>query len=260
MKDNEWTMRYYDYHSHYEYYMNLEAVKDLAPEGDERILDLGCGDGKLSEFIQSYYGATVLGIDSNADCVTVARKFGVNAHVENAQNIQFDREFDAVFSNCALHCILRQQDVIMRVFNALKPGGRFVAAMGGVNNAINIRLAVAEILAERNIDFFEREPHIYPTSDEQRERLRRAEFDVIKCSLSEGSSPMPARIVRDWFDACWRFDEILSDLSASDRNEVISSIVERLSSKFCNTNGELEIDWSQLNFVAVKPGCSPIKD
>lgn len=242
-------MRYYDY---YEYCLGMEAMQDLAPEDNERILDLGCGDGKLSEIIE-IEGATVLGIDNNADRVKAAQERGIDAHVVDAQSMQFDCEFDAVFAHYSLHCILRQQDVIPRVFNALKPGGRFVAVMAGEGNAICIRRAIAEMLAERDINFFERDPSIYPTSDEQRKLLREAGFNVIKCNLRKGSSPMSLTDVKDWFATHWRFDEILFDLSDSDRDEVINNIVERLSPKFCNADGAWMIEGAQINFVAIKP-------
>ena len=228
-----------------------EVMQDLDPKEGEYILDLGCGDGELSFVIQ--FDATVLGIDIDANRVEDARRRGVEARVEDAQNIQFDCEFDAVFSNKALHYMPRQQDVVMRVFNALKPGGRFVAAMGGVGNVISVRQAVAEILEERNINFFERESCVYPTPDEQRERLENAGFNVTKCELRTRSSTMSSTDIREWFNVCWHFDKILFDLSVSDRNEIVSSMVERLNSNLCDTDGKWTVEGVLLHFVALKP-------
>ena len=238
-----------------EYYWHLshlEEIQDLDSKRDEYILDLGCGDGKKS-FVIEDSGATVLGIDINASSVKDAQNRGIDARVEDAQNMQFNCKFDAVFSSNALHYILRQDNIIERVFKALKPGGRFVATMGAKDNFLSIRQAVAVILEEHSIDFFKREPWIYPTSDEQCERLKKAGFNVIKCTLHTGEESVRAEYIREWFDTFWSFDKVLSDLSDSDRNKVISSMIEQLNSQFCNADEMWTVDYAQLKFVAIKP-------
>ena len=246
---DHWNSEDYARHANYVSALTQEVMQDLAPQQGEQILDLGCGDGELAAFIQNN-GATVLGIDSSASLVAAAQARGVNAHVKDAQDIQFECEFDAVFSNAALHWMPRQQDLIIRVFNALRPGGRFVAEMGGAGNINLIRQALTEILAERGIDFSTRDPWVFPTPDEQRKRLQKAGFNVIKCGLRKRPTLLPTD-VRGWFDTYCR--EILSDLSASDCNEAINNMVERLRPQICDTDGKWTVDYVRLNFVAIKP-------
>ena len=80
-----------------------EAVLDLLnPQPGERILDLGCGDGALTEKIAAV-GAQVVGVDGSHDMVSAAKRRGIDSHVADAYSLNFHSEFDAVFSNAALH-------------------------------------------------------------------------------------------------------------------------------------------------------------
>src|SRR5229473_5217581 len=109
-----------------------QAVFDLlSPRRGERILDLGCGDGALTEKIVAA-GAQVVGVDASSDMVSAAKRLGLDARVMDAHNLGFNSEFDAVFSNAAMHWMKHDPDaVIQGVCRALKPGGRFATEMGG---------------------------------------------------------------------------------------------------------------------------------
>ena len=74
----------------------------LAPKAGERILDLGCGDGVLTQKLVEA-GASVLGTDADPAMVAAARAKGLDAEVMDGQRLTFDGGFDAVFSNAALH-------------------------------------------------------------------------------------------------------------------------------------------------------------
>src|SRR5580698_8042859 len=83
----------------------------LTPQPGERILDLGCGDGQLTAKIVAV-GAEVVGVDDSAEMVEGARSKGIDARICNAETLPFTSEFDAVFSNAALHWV-RNQDVML---------------------------------------------------------------------------------------------------------------------------------------------------
>ena len=91
----------------------------------ERILDLGCGDGVLSTEL-ALTGAQVIGVDASPELVIAARARGVDAQVMDGHALSFDGEFDAVFSNAALHWMREPDRVLAGVRRALKPGGRLV--------------------------------------------------------------------------------------------------------------------------------------
>src|SRR6202521_2818548 len=83
----------------------------LAPQAGERILDLGCGDGALTAKLAAM-GCDVIGVDSSAQQIAAARALGLEARVVDCKKLEFDSEFDAVFSNAALHWMKRPADVI----------------------------------------------------------------------------------------------------------------------------------------------------
>ncbi|MGD0076678.1 MAG: methyltransferase domain-containing protein, partial [Candidatus Binataceae bacterium] len=78
----------------------------LAPKRGERILDLGCGDGALTEKLAAT-GAIVVGVDGSGEMVAAARARGLDARVMDGQALEFDHEFDAVLSNAAIHWMRR---------------------------------------------------------------------------------------------------------------------------------------------------------
>ena len=96
-------------------------VEALNPQPGERILDLGCGDGFLTRRIAES-GATVVGVDSSPQMVAAAREQGMEARCVNAESLPFDQEFDAVFSNAALHWMRDQDAVLQGVRRAAQPG------------------------------------------------------------------------------------------------------------------------------------------
>ena len=114
----------------------------LAPQSGEQVLDLGCGDGTLTLRLQEA-GCEVLGVDSSPDQVAAARARGLRAEVVDGHALPFVDRFDAVFSNAALHWMLNPAAVLAGVARALKPGGRFVAEMGGAGNVDSVMVGGA---------------------------------------------------------------------------------------------------------------------
>src|SRR5271165_785089 len=110
--------------------LGIPVLELLVARPGERILDLGCGDGVLTKKIADL-GCKVVGVDSSPDFVAAARKLGLDIIEKNASNLNFGPNFDAVFSNAALHWMTDPDVVIGQVARALRPKGRFVAEMGG---------------------------------------------------------------------------------------------------------------------------------
>jgi SAM-dependent methyltransferase len=123
----------------------------LNPQPGERILDLGCGDGRLTEKLVQM-GCEVVGVDGSAAQIAAAQAKGLTAVVMDGQQLTFENEFDAVFSNAALHWMNRPDDVIAGVKWALRRDGRFVGEMGGHSNVAVIRTALHEALRQRGIE------------------------------------------------------------------------------------------------------------
>src|SRR6516225_8770503 len=98
----EWNADRYQHNAHFVPALGQPVLDLLKPRAGERILDLGCGDGALTEKIVAA-GAVVAGADASPDMIAAAKRRGLDAHVVNGFALDFDREFDAVFSNAALH-------------------------------------------------------------------------------------------------------------------------------------------------------------
>jgi trans-aconitate methyltransferase len=151
LSKQHWSAARYAAAAHFVPAFGAPAVELLDPKPGERILDLGCGDGVLTAKIAAA-GAAVVAVDAAPDMVASAKAKGLDARVCPGQNLAFDREFDAVFSNAALHWMHPSETVIAGVAHALRPGGRFVGEMGGHNNTAAIQVAFRAVLAKRGIE------------------------------------------------------------------------------------------------------------
>ena len=137
----------------------------LAAQPGERILDLGCGDGQLTERIAAS-GASVVGLDTSPQMAAAARARGIQVEEGSAEAMPFlEQSFDAVFSNAALHWVRGQDAMLAEVRRVLKPGGRFVAEMGGQGNIAAIRVALMAVLARHGFDGREDNVNYYPTPE-----------------------------------------------------------------------------------------------
>ena len=106
MTEQTWCADGYAKHARYVSDLAMPVVELLDAKPGERILDLGCGDGVLTKKLQDD-GCEVVGIDSSPDLIRAASRLGLNVSVQNAYEIDFQEEFDAVFSNAVLHWIKR---------------------------------------------------------------------------------------------------------------------------------------------------------
>ena len=164
----------------------MRLVELLDPQQHEHILDLGCGKGEETQQIAGKSVARVVGID-HSECFSdewdQARNDYENLEfqVMKAASLKFNEEFDAVFSNLVIHHIKPPKPVISSVWNALKPGGRFVAEFYGHGTAEEIILALQQVMSDRNssFDINKNFPWYLPTQEEYCELLASQGFTEI---------------------------------------------------------------------------------
>ena len=159
----EWQAERYAQNARFVSDLGTPVVELLAPRPGERVLDLGCGDGALTLQLERR-GAVVVGVDASADMIRRAREQGLDAQVVDGAALAFDHEFDAVFSNAALHWMKSDPDaVIQGVARSLRPGGRFVGEMGGHGNVAAITVALTAVLERFGQDGAAANPWYFPT-------------------------------------------------------------------------------------------------
>jgi SAM-dependent methyltransferase len=222
----------------------------LKPVAGERILDLACGDGVLTENIAAT-GATVVGVDAAEEMVEAAKNRGVDARIMDGASLSFSREFDAVFSNAALHWMKSDPDaVIAGVRRALKPGGRFVAEMGGHGCIAAITIAIVAVLARYGVDAKQLLPWYVPTVDDYRSRLERQGFAVDYIELIPRPTPLPTEMA-GWLEvfAVSFFARLPRELRAAARDEVI----DLLRLVLCDEQERWTADYIRLRFAARLP-------
>ena len=227
----------------------MPVVELLEPEPGEYILDLGCGDGALTEKLADM-GCTVVGVDGSAEQIKAARGLGLDAHTMDGHRLTFEPTFDAVFSNAALHWMKRPDEVIAGVWNALKPGGRFVAECGGHGCVNTIVTALMEGLQRRGIQDSKINPWYFPTDDEYGKRLEKQGFVIHYIALIPRPTPLPGDII-GWLETF--AESFTSCLSETERPNFLAEIRTALRPKLCDENGQWTADYIRLRFAAEKP-------
>src|SRR5215831_13594755 len=186
-----WDPRAYERNGAFVHGLAGGVLEWLNAEPSEYILDLGCGDGQLTLRIAES-GARVLGVDASPQMVAAARERGVEAEPAQAEKLPFrDGAFDAVFSNAVLHWVRDQDAMMAQVYRVLKPGGRFVAEMGGHGNVAAIHVALTAILERHGFGDRERGVNYYPTTDSYSERLKRHGFELEQMTLIPRPTKLP---------------------------------------------------------------------
>lgn len=238
------------------YHDNARFVSDygvglleiLAPQSGERILDIGCGDGVLTQKIQAC-GTQVVGIDGSADFVRTAQANGIDARQMDAQAMDFVDAFDAVFSNTALHWMPDAQAVVQGMYRALTAGGRLVAEFGGAGNVAQICQAVAEAAQAEgavmhNVWYF-------PSAADYQALLTQCGFQVTFCSTYPRPTPLPTGI-RGWLDTFAA--PLLPNSTADKRSRILARAAQTLEQRLArDSDNRLLADYIRLRVTALKP-------
>lgn len=194
-------------------------------------------------------GATVVGVDSNREMVEASRERGLDAHVAQAEDLEFDEEFDAVFSNAALHWVLRAGEAVAGVRRALRPGGRFVAEFGGAGNVSAIVEALTQVLKRKGVRFADVSPWYLPTPEEYSALLEVNGLQVKRAELVPRPTPLPGD-VSDWLR---NFAvSLLGHLPEEHREAAIGDTRELLKPHLRDNTGAWSVDYVRLRVEAMR--------
>jgi trans-aconitate methyltransferase len=229
------------------------VVDLLAARPGERILDLGCGTGHLTAQI-AQAGAETIGIDSSEPMIARARAAYPSLRFEVARGEDFalDAPVDAVFSSAVLHWIPDQAAVHASVARALKPGGRFVAEMGGKGNVRTLLAALDRALSEEGVPA-EQIPHPWSffSIPDYSMMLERAGFEVTFMRLFDRPTPLDdcPNGAADWVRMFG--DDFLAPVPPERQAHVLARINE-ITAPALVQDGRWIADYRRLRFVAVK--------
>jgi len=224
------------------------VVEWLAPQAGERILDLGCGDGQLTEKL-AQSSAILTGVDADPRMVEAAQGRGLVAHQAMAENLPFaDASFEAVFSNAVLHWVRDQDAMMAEACRVLKPGGRFVAEMGGHGNIAAIRVGLMAVLARHGYADAEEGVNYYATPEAYGARLARRGFKVEQIALIPRPTPLPESGMEGWLRTFRR--GVIEGLPEDLRDTVVRETAELLAPAMQDEKGAWTADYVRLRFIA----------
>ncbi len=240
-----------------------ELLPLLRLRGDERVLDIGCGDGKLTaEIAELLPSGHVIGIDSSSEMIAFARKSfppasypNLSWEVMDAAELAFDAEFDVAFSNAVLHWVPDQAAVLRGVEKGLRGGGRLLFQMGGRGNAAEVVRVLASLIAREDwgrffSDFYL--PYTFCGPEEYERWLREAGLQpvrvelVLKDMVHDGPRGLAAWIRTTWLPFTQRIPEEL-------RGDFIDELVDGYIGLFPpDADGMVHVDAIRLEVEARK--------
>jgi len=240
-----------------------ELIAQLHLRGDEHILDVGCGDGKVTaEIARALPDGLVVGTDASPQMIAFAKKTFPQKNVSNlkfqvmdARKIKFARPFDLVFSNAALHWVDDHEVILRGAASVLKIGGRLVVSCGGKGNAHDVFLALRpEMRLKRWREYFRKMPmpyFFYAPSDYEK-WLPKFGFKIHALKLAPkdaayaGADGFATWLRTTWLPFVQRVPENL-------REEFITAVTQRYLAKHpADAAGKIHVRMVRLEIEAEK--------
>ena len=244
----EWNAQQYQEQAGFVPALGQPVLELLAPRAGESILDLGCGDGTLSLEIQKL-GCRVTGVDGSADMAAAARAKGIQAIQMDAHQMDYTAQFEAVFSNAALHWMTHPEKVLRGVYRALKPGGRFVGEMGGQGNIARVVQAMRKVFEQHPEFGAYRNPWFFPAAGEYQTLLEQAGFQVSYIELIPRPTPLTSDL-QAWLELF--SGAITAHLTDEQTKSFYRQVSQKLKPKFFSEENGWVVDYVRLRFKAVK--------
>jgi len=249
----KWNAELYDTKHDFVFQYGESVLELLEIKPGERILDLGCGTGHLTNKIKEH-GAEVIGIDASADMIAKASELfpEVTFKVEDAADFHFDEPFDAVFSNAVLHWVHQADEAIKCVYDSLKPGGRFVAEMGGKGNNAQVMAALRQVLEKHGYaDLAKIKMWYFPSLGDYTTRLENAGFRVTFAVHFDRPT-----LLKDGRDGVAKWLQMFGSayfegIDETEKEQILTEITDIVEPNY-DKDGDWYIDYVRLRFVAIK--------
>lgn len=253
MSVQKWDTALYQEKHNFVWKYGESLIELLSPQPGERILDLGCGAGQLTQQIAEA-GAEVIGLDADATMIRQAQQNypDLQFEVTDARNFQVTQLYDAVFSNAVLHWVQQPEPVIDCIWRSLKPGGRFVVEFGGRGNVQQIVDALYEVLRSMGRSSpMDLNPWYFPSLGEYATLLENQGFRVMHAALLDRPTPLTDGMagLANWLRMF--ANPFLTELSAQAQTELIRGVEERLKPSLYQDGGWIA-DYRRLRLAALK--------
>jgi trans-aconitate methyltransferase len=224
----------------------------LNPKPTERILDLGCGTGDLTKQI-SLTGATVIGTDSSPEMILKAKsKFPeIQFHQMDARGLEFDIQFDAIFSNAVLHWIPEKEIVIEKMYSQLTDNGRIVLEFGGKGNNQQMLKALRDVFLKRGyVSNAKIDCWYYPSIGEYSTELEKQNFRVVHAEHFDRITPLKGNQgIKDWF--LMFGDYLFAGIKDREKDDILDEVQDKLKETHF-IDGVWNADYKRIRIVAVK--------
>jgi SAM-dependent methyltransferase len=249
----DWNAGLYDASHGFVWEFGRDLLTLLAPQPGERILDVGCGTGHLTEEI-ARSGAQVLGIDRSEAMIAQARENfpGLSFETHDICALPFHAEFDAIFSNAVLHWVQPPETAAAAMARALKPGGRLVFEFGGHGNIPILVEGAYRALRHLGVQQPERlNPWYFPTIGEYSTILERCGIDVTYARLFDRPTPLQdgERGLETWFQM---FGNCFTERVADSQIGEFFRLVKDYAAPHLLRDGNWSADYRRLRIAGCK--------
>lgn len=188
---SDWDARTYDRIADPMARWGREVLDRLPLRGDERVLDAGCGSGRVTELLAARLPrGHVIAFDASRAMLDAARgrlaRFGDRISFvqgDLAGPLALERPVDAILSTATFHWVLDQDALVANLASAIRPGGRLAAQAGGAGNIENV-LGAARAVG------IEPAPKRFEAPDAMRSRLEAAGFRDVRAWLVPEPTPL----------------------------------------------------------------------
>ncbi|CAH0345274.1 class I SAM-dependent methyltransferase [Bacillus sp. CECT 9360] len=252
MKKDYWNANLYDAKHSFVSKFGEDVVKMLAPSEGEHILDLGCGTGDLANALKKM-GVHIIGVDKSDNMIQQAQiKYpDIKFEVEDALNLDYDNQFDAVFSNATLHWVKPPEKALDRIYTSLKQGGRFVAEFGGKGNVQIITDEIITQFGKFGIGYdVEKFPWYFPSIGEYSSLMENEGFRVRYAHHFDRPTPLEGdNGLRNWIEMF--ADSMFDGLDVETKDTIITEAEKSLSG-ISRRKGEWVADYKRIQVIGIK--------
>ena len=263
MKNYKWDAQEYERHSQGQHRWARELIEKISLEGNENVLDLGCGDGKVTAEISKIVSkGSIIGVDNSAGMIELAKdrhsryKYpNLSFQKMDAGNLIFFDRFDLIFSNAVLHWVKDQKPVIKGMFKCLKHGGRVLIQMGGKGNAAGIIDVLSELQTEKKwysyfngFDF----PFYFPEKNEYGSLLLDCGFRVNRIELiPKKKDHVGIESLKGWIRTTWL--PYTQRVPEEEREKFIEIVAKKYIEKYsANSEDIINVQMVRLEVEAEK--------